>query len=306
MTRSKTTLHRCHRTILSVADESTKVAMLKTGELDVAPVAPDSISGLKLAGVKVQSYDADNQMYGIILFDIDNPQSYDLGNVKVRQALHWSINRKEMIDKLLGGLGGTFPLVAASSSANFFDANVKPDPYDPEGAKKLLAEGGYPKGFNTRIWVHGGFQSTISTALSGYWQKIGVNAELVPIELAALYTLYMPKHKPEVWNSVRISTLTSGSDFAYFAPWYTSTGAHKNTKNARIDELAVKIPQVASADERLRLTKEFTSLAYSEHTILRVVSFHTNVGLGSKVGQMTPKLAPVILGPQLETLTHAK
>lgn len=65
---------------------------------------------------------------------------------RVRQALSKAINREAIVAKIMGGVA-----VAAGEllPQGFFGTNpgMKPEAYDPEGAKKLLAEAGYPNGF---------------------------------------------------------------------------------------------------------------------------------------------------------------
>lgn len=67
---------------------------------------------------------------------------------RVRQAINYGINR-ELINKAL--FGGKGILTAGPLSPRTFgaDLSLKPYPYDPEKAKALLAEAGYPNGFST-------------------------------------------------------------------------------------------------------------------------------------------------------------
>jgi peptide/nickel transport system substrate-binding protein len=66
--------------------------------------------------------------------------------LKVRQALSLAINRQEIVNKVLQGMGtvdGSAGIQAFPGMPGF-DPSLKVDPYDPERAKKLLAEAGYP------------------------------------------------------------------------------------------------------------------------------------------------------------------
>jgi peptide/nickel transport system substrate-binding protein len=75
-----------------------------------------------------------------------------MGDVRVRQALSMAINRQAIAERVLGGLGyPTNNLVAETLFGN--DPTLKLVAYDPEGAKKKLAEAGYPDGFG--ITIHG-------------------------------------------------------------------------------------------------------------------------------------------------------
>ena len=73
-------------------------------------------------------------------------------NQKIRKAISLAINRKAIVDRVMEG--AAFPAGQFPVSGMFgYNPNVKPDPYDPERAKKLLAEAGYPDGF--QLTVHG-------------------------------------------------------------------------------------------------------------------------------------------------------
>ncbi|MDP6788195.1 MAG: ABC transporter substrate-binding protein [Rhodospirillales bacterium] len=73
-------------------------------------------------------------------------------NRKIRKAISLAINRKAIVDRVMEGAGfpaGQFPVKGMFG----YNTDVKPDPFDPEQAKKLLAEAGYPNGF--QLTVHG-------------------------------------------------------------------------------------------------------------------------------------------------------
>jgi ABC-type transport system substrate-binding protein len=78
---------------------------------------------------------------------------------KVRQALNLAVAKQAIVQQMLGGLGSvlgawlTYPTDPWAT-----EASLKPYPYDPAKAKALLAEAGYPKGFevtmNLTAWWH--------------------------------------------------------------------------------------------------------------------------------------------------------
>jgi ABC-type transport system substrate-binding protein len=118
-------------------------------------------------------------------------------NANVRKALNIAINRQEMLDVFLGGKG-TMPdspwgMTAATAGvdADFWRAWYERNmPYDPELARKILAEEGYPDGFSG-VTIHafprpnGPWLPQIAEAVAGYWAAIGVIADIQPIEFGA-------------------------------------------------------------------------------------------------------------------------
>ena len=75
-----------------------------------------------------------------------------MNNRKIRKAISLAINRKAIVDRVMEGAGfpaGQFPV----SGMFGYNPGITPDPFDPDQAKKLLAEAGYPNGF--QLTVHG-------------------------------------------------------------------------------------------------------------------------------------------------------
>ena len=106
---------------------------------------------------------------------------------RVRLALSIAINRKAIVDRVMEG--------AAVPSGQYlppgvysYDPAIKPPPYDPTEAKKLLTEAGYPRGF--RIAVHGPNDryvndAKIIQAVGQMWTRIGVPTEVDPLPWAS-------------------------------------------------------------------------------------------------------------------------
>ena len=103
-----------------------------------------------------------------------------LKDVRVRRALSKSINRKAIADRIMDGLaipaGGLLP-------AGFFGASpkLKPEPFDPQSAKKLLTAAGYPNGFG--LTIHGPNNrylndEKILQAIGPMFSRIGIDTKV--------------------------------------------------------------------------------------------------------------------------------
>jgi peptide/nickel transport system substrate-binding protein len=110
-----------------------------------------------------------------------------LKDLRVRQALSLAINRQAIVDRVMEGTAvpsGQYLPPGVYSYA----PDLKPPPYDPERAKKLLAEAGYPKGL--RITLNGPNDryvndAKIIQAIGQMWTRIGVQTEVSPLPWAS-------------------------------------------------------------------------------------------------------------------------
>jgi peptide/nickel transport system substrate-binding protein len=106
-----------------------------------------------------------------------------LTNVKVRQAIWHAINRQEMADKLITG-GSRVPMAPCFPSQFGCDGEIAVKyPYDPAKAKALLAEAGFPNGFDIEFLSY--VQPTQwSAAIQNYLGAVGIKAKITQLGVA--------------------------------------------------------------------------------------------------------------------------
>lgn len=161
-----------------IPEVATRELALVSSEVDVIGTpSPDSLEFLKQQGMQIIT--GESPMFYVIWVNLKDPHFKD---VKVRKAMCMAINRDEMAKYQRKGLAKP-----AYGLLNFggpgYDANYKDCEYDPEGAKKLLAEAGYPDGFTTRMdWTFGA-GSDVNTKGDAEWlqrdfEKIGIKATI--------------------------------------------------------------------------------------------------------------------------------
>ena len=120
----------------------------------------------------------------------DNPDS-PLGNVKVRQAIAYAIDRDAIVEaKGFGILKPAYQLTSRGFAGNLPDDHPNLIKYDVELAKQLLTEAGYPDGFNTTIYAAISFQD-FAVIIQAQLAEIGIHCELEfpePGRITDLYT----------------------------------------------------------------------------------------------------------------------
>lgn len=114
-----------------------------------------------------------------------------LSDVRVRRALNVAINRPALADRLMQGTVNAASQMMPEGTFGY-DPAIPMPAYDPEGAKKLLAEAGHPQGFNLTFhipvdrYVSG---SEVAQAVAQMWTRIGVRTTIEPLT----WTLYQSR-----------------------------------------------------------------------------------------------------------------
>jgi peptide/nickel transport system substrate-binding protein len=184
-----------------VGNDATRSAALISGELDfILDPPPRDVARLRnTAGVKI----IDGPENRVVFIGMDQfRDELQYSNVKgknpfkdlrVRQALYHAVDIETMKNKLMSGqsfpTGGNTP----SPKGYFNDPKIEARfPFDLDKAKKLMAEAGYPNGFEVQLdcpnnrYIQ---DEEICIALAGMWQKIGVTVRVVAIPRVT----YFPK-----------------------------------------------------------------------------------------------------------------
>lgn len=162
-----------------IPDAQTREAKLLAGELDLImqPPATDIARLESEPGITVLKGLSTRAMFiGI------NTLKGPLSDKRVRQALNYAVDKEALVQNVLLGLGK----VMDSPLPDYVIGHIKlgPYPYDPERAKQLLAEAGYPNGFSVKIYTPVGrylFDKELAQAIAQYLRDVGIDAEVVPI-----------------------------------------------------------------------------------------------------------------------------
>lgn len=167
-------------TYMVIPQEATLEIALEKGEIDIAYFFnPETQARLtEHPMLKTASITGPRTYY--LQLNLESPP---LDDVRVRQALWWAIDKDALVEGVMLGQGE-----ATDTLLNphvFARLDERPYSYDPEKAKELLAEAGYPDGFETTLLIYDTeLIPDLATAIQDMWRKIGVQAELVQREWA--------------------------------------------------------------------------------------------------------------------------
>lgn len=139
---------RARRVIFRVIPEdSTRVAALLAGEVDLITRLPvDAIPTIERdPNLEVLRVNGTRSYF--LEMNVNRPPFDD---VRVRRAMNHALDVQAVIDTVLGGLAVRIPTILSPQSFGY-DPALKPYPYDPERARQLLREAGYPNGFDLEL-----------------------------------------------------------------------------------------------------------------------------------------------------------
>lgn len=176
-----------------VTEPSTRVAAIATGEVDVLQDIPvelfDTVA--KNANLEVVTRPARRSIW----LGLRNEPGFPTSDIRVRKAMYMAINEDEIIEKVM--FGHAFPCAQIPDPPTVgYDAGIERLPYDPEMAKQLLAEAGYPDGFKIKFtgpndrYVR---DEQIAQALASQLAKVGIEVEL-DTKPKAVYFPEMDEH----------------------------------------------------------------------------------------------------------------
>ena len=178
-------------TFLGVSEETTRIAMIKSGQADVIDTSRERVASLADDGFNI-FYKERADLMGAYFF-----QQWEEGNpfkdVKVREALNKAINREAILEHIYLGKGSTtlYPM-GSYAAASGYDPSLSSYPYDPELAKQLLAEAGYtesnPLEIKLAIYPFGGIAEfpRMIEAIGADFAVVGIEVNFQPTEYGTL------------------------------------------------------------------------------------------------------------------------
>lgn len=170
-----------------IKDSAVMAAAFQQGELQVIAQVTDtlldSLSQQEGCVKTVARQAAYGYMFWFSSADADSPFS----QLAVRQAALYGIDMQAIAAYLIGDTGGYTNQLSGSNSV-FYNPEIVGYPYDPERARALLAQAGYPEGFSTALYLENTDSNVeIGSAVQAYLNQIGIRVEVVLMDAAQYY-----------------------------------------------------------------------------------------------------------------------
>jgi peptide/nickel transport system substrate-binding protein len=229
----------------SVPDPTTRLAMLKTGELDIAGLPPDEAAAVR-DDPKLRLVHA---MTGITAW-LEFPGQWDPKSPwhdrRVRLAANLAIDRQAISES--AGFGLERPTGSIIPRALAYALPLEPFPYDPTQAKRLLAEAGYPHGFDAGDLTPFPPVLRVAEAVGGYLGAVGIRTQLRTLERAAFFSAWREK---KLKGLVLADSAILGNAANRFEIYVLGTGLYAYGSYPDLDALFQQ-----QAAERDRVTRE--------------------------------------------------
>lgn len=179
-------------------------------------------------------------------------------DVRVRQALCYAVDRQQILDLAFDGYGALIGSSMYPAFGKYFDDSLTNYySHDPEKAKALLSEAGFPNGFDMTITVPSNYQPHMDTAqvLVEQLKAVGVNAEIIPVEWESwVEDVYTGRQFQSTVVGVDASTMTARALLERF----TSTAGNNfiNYNSPLYDSLFVKATSSGGDEAQTAFYKE--------------------------------------------------
>ncbi|MBW1699902.1 MAG: ABC transporter substrate-binding protein [Deltaproteobacteria bacterium] len=240
-----------------IPEDATRIAELQVGSVDlIANLKPDNVEEVQSNDNLEVKFVPSSRVAAVWI----NAEMDKLKDKRVRQAINYALDVNSLIKNVMGGNAYRVSTVAIKSFVGW-DPQEKFYTYDPEKAKKLLAEAGYPNGFEATIMTpRGRYLNDVQAceAIAGMLTKVGIKTRVNAVEFGVFAKKTQAHEMPEfmyaawgnshfdVWDMIK-TCVRSGAMFS----WY---------KNEKVDEYIDKAARTVDPQKH----SEYLQMALQE------------------------------------------
>lgn len=258
-----------------IPEEATRLAEFQAGNLEVVDIPFGMIKTLQ-TDTKWKDMVVIYPMLGVYYVGLNMEKEPFKDNKKLRQAFNYAVDRKGICEILREG--AALPAKGFSPpSLPGFDPTIEGYTYNPEKAKQLLAEAGYPggKGLPEITYWHNAPSETHS-AIAQYIQAnlrdIGVTVNINTMDWAA-YIQFCQEGKPQMFRMGWLADYPDPDDFLWVNFHSVNIGPRGNYSrysNPRVDALLSLAQEIADWKQRVKLYSEAERILIDDAPVLFV------------------------------------
>jgi peptide/nickel transport system substrate-binding protein len=278
--------------ILHAPEESTRSAMLKRGEADIISVSFDNALTLRDQGYELRQTKATS--IPSLCFAGYWMQPGPTSDQRVREALDIAINRQELCDSFFKGFAkpgaGNFALTDLHYG---FDPIWYSPKYEPDRAKQLLKDAGYPGKYSDpaiKLFSVAQFawEPDFLQVISGYWEAVGVKTQLVPMDFTAMRSAWVAAD-PKLMGGV-VPWIGAGAALNQMPAQQnnmTTQGVNHAASDPELDKMFLDTIAELDVKKRLDSWHEVQQKAFALHSFPGLVRVYDQYAVSNKVGEWT-------------------
>ena len=266
----------------SVPEGTTRAAVLKTGEADIAYAldGPDAETVKKDPRLQIVPSKHASIMW-LEFAEQWDPKS-PWADKRLRLAVNHALNRKAINEAAC--LGYCPPTGVIVPRVMDFALQVEPPAYDPQKAKQLLAEAGYPNGIDAGELVPIPPFFTTGESVVNYLNAVGIRTRMRQVERAAFYAAWREK---KLRGLFVVGVGNSGNAASRVQEFMYSKGSYAYGGYPDIDDLFLQQARERDVKKREQMLHKIQQLTIDRVMYAPIMDFRALMGVGPRVAEHT-------------------
>jgi peptide/nickel transport system substrate-binding protein len=275
-----------------IPESATRVAAIQTGEVDIVTrlSSEEAKSLLGVPNVTVIKYPVE-RVYYIAFNNMTTGVGQPTEDALVRQAMNYAVDVDAIIDSLFDGFAK--PAIGFVSTGELGYDNAEPFGYDPDKARDLLAQAGYPDGFEMDMACPAGAYThfeEVCEAVAGYLGDVGIKINLEIMESGQYWDLEAAKELPPLfgdsWSATGMEAYRRligalGGEGAAYSSW----------SDDKIIQMLDEIKSTVDQQERAKLYGELQVYMRENPPFIYLYEPYTFEAINTRVQNYTPRPA---------------
>jgi peptide/nickel transport system substrate-binding protein len=279
----------------SVPEGTTRVAMLKNGEADIAYALDGEDAENVRRDSRLQLVPSKHaSIYWIEFAEQWDPKS-PWADKRMRLAVNLALNRQAINE--VSCLGFCPPTGVIVPRVMDFALQTPPGAYDPVKAKQLLAEAGYPNGIDAGDFVPIPPFFTTAEAAVNYLNAIGIRVKIRQMERASFYSAWQQK---KLRGLFMVAAGNSGNAASRVAEFMHSKGGYAYGGYPDMDDLIHQQAKERDVAKREALLHKIQQLSIDRVMFAPIMDYRTLRGVGPRLAEHMLDSMPLIPFPSLE------
>ena len=280
--------------ILQVPEESTRAAALRAGQADIAPLSLDTRDQVEAGGGRMMFSDQGGYF---MAFFVRSDSGSPFDNKNIRKAMSYAFDKETMMERLYGGsvVAVAKGWGAVTPGTIGYSADLDPLPFDPDKARQMLADEGYPNGegfgkviINTYVSPVHPYLPESAQVAADYWKReLNLDVEVRISEEAATKGQW---REGELGGQIVFYDNQARLDAAGITNFLYGRSDHSRRlhDDPEIHKAVQDAVAVFDPETRPQVLNELYKMLWDEHIELAIGYVNTPWGLGPRIDSWEP------------------